>query len=600
MKVAKSLNHAFSGMGRSIGRYPFTMLYLIAITVLNGRAIQYSLTTFDRPLYTLIIGAMLSVVGQMLYERFFDKAHIRYLIMGGAVVLTLGYFFIMNVDVANDSVMSIKTAVILFALMITLIWIPTIKTDKVYFNQSFLATLKAFLTTFLFTLVLLFGIMAIYFTADTLLFDIDSDFLSHLINILSSLFTPLYFLSMVPFYPGKVDLNAEKQTLLKEQFTVPRFLNILTSYIVIPLTTIYTLILATYIISNLGGEFWTDNLMEPLLVSYAVIVIFVYLIAHNIDNKFTSAFCKFFPKILVPIMVFQTIASVLKIEEMGITHGRYYVIMFGTFATIAGIIFGYLKAKHYGLIAVSLLVLSALSIIPPVDAFTVSKHNQINLLEQTLTENNMLVDNQVVANTDIPTEDKIIITKVTSYLDSMDYDQDVSFIPDNNISANFSETFGFDRTYSEIDSSNPQYETTGQSAYLEIPPETVINITNHDVMLQQNYYHSLNDEQSLNQAPIDFEVNDHQYRLEAPFVNDYYTLTVKGASGQELISYDTKLVYDQLFSPDPEEYMNRTLNLEEATVITENEAVRLTMIVTSLNRSENTLDSSFYLLIDIK
>ena len=69
---------------------------------------------------------------------------------------------------------------------------------------------------------------------------------------------------------------------------------------------------------------------------------------------------------------------------MGVTHGRYYVILFGIFATIAGLIFSFLPIKKNGIIVAVLIVFSAISIIPPIDAFTVSRVNQINLLEKTL------------------------------------------------------------------------------------------------------------------------------------------------------------------------------------------------------------------------
>ena len=172
-------------------------------------------------------------------------------------------------------------------------------------------------------------------------------------------------------------------------------------------------------------------MLEWLLVSYAIIVIIVYILACNLENKFALLFRKIFPKILVPIVVFQTIASFLKIQEMGVTHGRYYVILFGIFATIAGLIFSFMKPKHNGLIAIALLVLSAISIIPPIDAFTVSKNNQISFLEQKLTENDMLENNEIVPKADVAQKDKIVITKVVTYIDNMGYTKEVAYLPSN-------------------------------------------------------------------------------------------------------------------------------------------------------------------------
>ena len=79
--------------------------------------------------------------------------------------------------------------------------------------------------------------------------------------------------------------------------------------------------------------------MEPLLVSYSITVITVYLLASVIDSKTTKYFRMVFPKVLIPVVLFQTVSSILKIGELGITSGRYYVIMFGIFATISAVIF---------------------------------------------------------------------------------------------------------------------------------------------------------------------------------------------------------------------------------------------------------------------
>ena len=85
--------------------------------------------------------------------------------------------------------------------------------------------------------------------------------------------------------------------------------------------------------------------------------------------------------------------------------------------------------RDSGLIAIALLVLSAISIIPPIDAFTVSKNNQIGFLERKLIENDMLVDNAIVPKSDVPLGDKIVITKVVSYIDNMGYNKEVAYLP---------------------------------------------------------------------------------------------------------------------------------------------------------------------------
>ena len=170
----------------------------------------------------------------------------------------------------------------------------------------------------------------------------------------------------------------------------PKFFEILISYIIIPLITVFTIILLVYIIKNIGGEFWSDNLLEPMIVSYSISVIVVYLLASELENKFTVLFRKILPKVLVPIVVFQIISSLLSLSETGITHTRYYVILYGLFAAVSGILLSFLPVRKNGSVAALLIIFSIFSIVPPVDAFSISKSSQINLVEKVLLENKML------------------------------------------------------------------------------------------------------------------------------------------------------------------------------------------------------------------
>ena len=426
--------------------------------------------------------------------------------------------------------------------------------------------------------------------------------LTHLLNIVGSLFAPIYFLSMTPIYPGKREEMipdeawAKRGETLERQFIVPRFLEVLISYIIIPLTAIYTLILVVYVVMNIRGEFWTDNLLEPLLVSYAIIVIIVYILACNLENKFADLFRKIFPKVLIPIVVFQTIASFLKIREMGVTHGRYYVILFGIFATIAGVIFSFMKPKHNGLIAIALLALSAISIIPPIDAFTVSKNNQIGFLEQKLIENDMLVNNAIVPKSDVSLSDKIVITKVASYIDNMGYNKEVAYLPsDFNVYSDFSDTYGFDMTYSETD--YPQGE--GEFVYLNWDADPVLGIANFDVMVHQYLYYS-----EVETSPVettDFEVDGQPYQLEKRLDGTYYVLTVKDAAGEELIAYNTREVYDTIFEEAATSGFDKgNLTTEDATITTENDQIRMNILVNSLERTPDFTGGDLYLFIEFK
>lgn len=62
MKFKDALWKAYKGMGRSISRYPLTVV-LIAVAVLNSFMIENPREDYARYLFTFLVGAMLSIVG---------------------------------------------------------------------------------------------------------------------------------------------------------------------------------------------------------------------------------------------------------------------------------------------------------------------------------------------------------------------------------------------------------------------------------------------------------------------------------------------------------------------------------------------------------
>ena len=145
MKFKDAFWKAYKGMGRSISRYPLTVLFLIAVAVLNSFMIENPREDYARYLFTFLVGAMLSIVGQMIYERFFTQMNARYLLMGGAVLLATGYYFAVGPQTLYNIAISVKTGVALFALMIAFIWIPSIENIKVPFHRSFLSATESLL-----------------------------------------------------------------------------------------------------------------------------------------------------------------------------------------------------------------------------------------------------------------------------------------------------------------------------------------------------------------------------------------------------------------------------------------------------------------------
>lgn len=591
MSLSKRFNAKMEGFVQAISRYPLTTVFLVAAAIVNMIIIKKDFEDYTNLLLTLIVGAMFGVVAQHVYERFFVKNVERLLLIIGAVLLTIGYYF----AIYSTSVFSIengtKTAVIIFALIMAFIWVPTIK-GTTTFNESFISAFKSFFITVLFSVVIAGGMSAIITATDTLLFSINYKAIAHVLNIVFVLFAPIFFLSFTPYYIGKKDMDRSSEELRTRQEEVnkavncPKLLNVLVSYIIVPLTAVFTIILLLYIVLNIGGDFWSKNLLEPMLVSYSITVIIVYILASTIDNPFANIFRKVFPKVLLPIVLLQTVASIVKIQEMGITHGRYYVIMFGIFAVITAIVFSFLPVKKNGMIVAVLLLFSFVSIIPPLDAFTVSRVNQTNVLKEVLLENGMLDGNTVIPNADISTEDKQTVTRTVQYLRSLDSIEEIDWLP-NSLAKyrDFSSTFGFNEVYESGYEGSDYYYAT-----LDWQEQFVVNIDNYDRMIRL-YLNSEN----LN-SDIPFEIEDAQYVIKQRKLEDNIVLTVASSNGEKVIEFNTREIVNKII----EEPTGEALSLEEATVIFENEQIRINMLVLSLDLHDHVYNIETYMFVQMK
>lgn len=492
MKQLVKIKNRWKGMLDTVIRFPLTIVLLAAAMLSNtiSLAIEES-DPYGKLLITFLLGALLSAVFRLVYERFFTKPAVRYLFFGVTALLSLLYYLCIRNTEWNTQ-MTVRTSVIMFILVIAFLWAPVIQ-SRYNFNDSFMAVFKGFFMSLLFHGVMYLGVFLIIGATDQLLFRVDYQAYIHAANILFVFFAPFYFLSMIPCYPGEKEqsagLDAEqllkkspdveaklsnredlteeeittemmeafskeekteetkvltaKEEALAKAITPARFLEALISYAIIPISAVFTIVLLLYIITNITGEFWSDNLMEPLLVTYSITVIIVYILASTIHNAVAGYFRKIFPKVLIPVVLFQTVASILKIRDVGITYGRYYVILFGIFATVAGVLFCINPVKKNGLIAPILIVLSVISILPVTGAFSVSRSVQVERLKSTLIRNDMLSGDTLIPNSNLSEEDQKTIISSVEYLNRLDYSKDIVWLNGYLNSFDFEEAFGF-------------------------------------------------------------------------------------------------------------------------------------------------------------
>lgn len=599
MNMIEKVRDKLSGLIEAVSRYPLTVLFLLAAAVTVSMTISQDIDYYKYFL-TFFVGAGLSFSAQALWERFFDRPAARWALMALCLLLTLGYFLIVKPGTWETW---IRTAIALFALCFAYVWAPTIK-SSITFNESFMAAFKALFNALLFSGVLFFGVIIILQATDALIFRVSEQAFMHSANVIFIIFAPLYLLSLIPVYPGISDKNRSKAQLeanremIAKASACPRFLEILISYIVIPLLTVFTLILVFYILRNITGRFWTDNLLEPMLVGFAIAVILVYILASRMENKFAALFRKVFPKVLVPIVLFQIVSSVLRIGDGGITHGRYFVILFGLYAAVSGMLLCVLPVRKNGIIAALLIGFAFISIMPPVDAYSISRASQIKTLTQTLQKNGMLQDNKLIPNGSIPEEDQKIISYTVSYLGSLGYTKDIPWLgSDFDVYDDFDAVFGFHRF--------EEARFGEASLNLFLSPKAPIPIAGFDVLVRAEFYDDPYSE-TTEETICDFEKNGTPFSLHRALKPYPGSLWLEDSQGREMIRIDMKEVYDTFYETAAAGNGSQkdTADPVQMTFSRENSQAGLTLVANSViidkNSPEQPYSGDFYVLVKIK
>ena len=98
-----------------------------------------------------------------------------------------------------------------------------------------------------------------------------------------------------------------------------------------------------------------------------------------------------------------------------------------------------------------------------------------------------------------------------------------------------------------------------------------------------------------------FEIEGETYHLEVEEIEGYSTLKVVDSKDTEIIRYNLKDIYDDVFGEESKTLsVPDTLSLEEAQFETENDQAYLKILVISLDRNESYNSSQLTLYLEIK
>lgn len=354
------------------------------------------------------------------------------------------------------------------------------------------------LLSVLYSGVLFVGLSVALLALDNLLdLDVDGETYFQLFLFLGGIFNTWFFLTGVP----------EKEALKEAETTFPTGLRVFVQYVLIPLVTVYIVILYLYlgkiILQWELPNGWVSNLVLTFTIAGILSLLLLYPIRNSNDYKWIQIYSKGYYLALIPLIGLLMFSIWVRISEYGVTINRYFVATLGVWLTGIVIYFIVSKTKSIKVIPISLCLIAVAVSFGPLGAFAVSERSQLGRFEEILNEYDYLDENGKAQESDIkiPFEYLKELSSISYYIvEAHSEEAFLTFFDEEKrnfsvktgdsifdiqvTSSNILEAFGIDYSESWIQGDS---NTLGDYFSFEIGKEEQYDISGYDTILISAY-----------------------------------------------------------------------------------------------------------------
>jgi hypothetical protein len=331
-----------------------------------------------------------------------------------SLVVVGGYYVFLFPLATKHSLVSIiyyaLSMFIVISLCASVLALPNVKNADRFWKHFYRVVMRIFFTG-LFTAIAFFGLSATFFSFHYL-FAVDSTPpLNQVIVILVGIVGAGYLLAGFPF------LSRD------EEVVYPAIFRFLIIYIIIPLLTVYGIILYGYLLKIIATRVWPIGGVVGFITGYSLVglIAFVwsYPLWHTDVRTKTYLFFRMWLITLLPLIILYFVAIGVRIHSYGVTVARYYVGVYGLWLGAIALYFIFSRKKHLAIISVSIAVVVFFSSWGPWSSFAVAERSQINHLQTIFTQNGMFKDGKVQKSSyPLSEKDGAEIFSALSYLES--------------------------------------------------------------------------------------------------------------------------------------------------------------------------------------
>ena len=389
MSRLPSLQNVLNATKRTIFRFPLEIITAITGTVL---AIILNGMHYDDPNQEFYAKALMScslcLVLFLSVSLFFTAARknnlLRFLtsiVLGSLITLFIFSFHesFTQVEIQQFFVLNIA----LHLLVSFAGFLPKSYNQEEFweFNKQLFLRI---LTSILYSGVLYCGLALAILAIDEL-FKVEfyNNIYAHVFFVIAGIFNTIFFLNGVP------DTNNEENPLI---LSYPKGLKNFTQYVLLPLISLYLVILICYETKILVTLSLPVGWVSYLVLAFAITGILSFLLVHPIANEkgnlWMRTFNRWFYFLLIPLLGLLFWAILYRINLYGFTHERYYVLLLSVWLTVVVAYFLIQKYPKIKFIPISLCIAGLFSIVGPQSTDSVAKYSQLSRFEEYMKNDN--------------------------------------------------------------------------------------------------------------------------------------------------------------------------------------------------------------------
>ena len=272
--------------------------------------------------------------------------------------------------------------------------------------------LLRFITAYFFAGVLFAGLSVALAALDKLFgVKVESEWYGYLWSVLAFVFHPWFFLAGVPDDFEELDARDD----------YPRVLKVFSQFVLIPLVTVYLIILTAYLGKVLVTRTWPSGWIGYLVSSVSAAGVLALLLVHPIrnraDSRWVGTFSRWWFVVLLPSLVMLLLAVAKRIGQYGVTEERYFLLALTLWMLGISLYYGLTGSANIKRIPETLLLVVVLTAVGPWGAYAVSVRSQTGRLSKILADHGMGRPGAITpARAPVPLEDRIQISAVIRYL----------------------------------------------------------------------------------------------------------------------------------------------------------------------------------------